>query len=183
MTLDATIAGATANSYLTVAAADSYAGDDLGPEAAAWLAAVTADKEKALKRATREIDGYLRSGWVRYSAAQALLFPRAIDYSGTPAAAYLPSNVKLACYEQATYVLRNAKVLDNARTRRARDVQSASEPNISFAERASTTRSGAASPDVDAAMLSDAALGYIEGFRRAGGSRGLTSVRMTSGWL
>jgi len=80
MILDATPAGLSANSYLTVGAADSLAGADLGSAAAAWLAAVTAQKEAALVRATREVNAYLRSsGIARYAAAQSLLYPRAVD--------------------------------------------------------------------------------------------------------
>ncbi len=135
-----------------------------------WTPASTSDKEKALKRATREIDAYLRSGWTPYVATQALLFPRAIDYSGTPATPLIPTSVKRACYEQATFVLRNASVLDNAQTRKARDVQSASEPNISFSEKSNG----------DVPQLSDAALIYLEDFRRSGGDRGLRSMRVSS---
>ena len=57
MALDATPAGAAADSYLTVAGADALAGDDVGQEAGAWLAlanATPADlarKEAALKTA------------------------------------------------------------------------------------------------------------------------------------
>jgi hypothetical protein len=170
MALDSTVAGASANSYLAVADADAFAADDLGPEATFWVAASSGDKEKALKRATREIDAYLRSGWVPYVATQALLFPRAVDYAGTPAAAFIPTSIKRACYEQATFVLRNASVLDNAQTRRARDVQSASEPNISFSERT----------DSEATQLSPSALHYLEGFRRSGGDRSMRSIRVTS---
>lgn len=173
MALDSTVAGSTADSYLSVAVADGFAAADLGPEAAAWLAAVTADKEKALKRATREIDGFLRSAWSRYSSTQALLFPRLIDYSGSPAVPLIPRNVQLACYEQASFVLKNAAVLDHARTRKARDVQSASEPNLSFSERTADS----------APVLSDAAIHYLEGYRRAGGSRGIRSTRFASGVL
>lgn len=169
MALDSTVAGSSSDSYISVAVADGFAADDLGPEATAWTAATTADKEKALKRATREIDGYLRTGWLRYATTQALLFPRSIDHSGTPEVAFIPRNVQLATYEQATYVLRNATVIDSARQRRARDLESASEPNISYTERRDSV------PPV----LSDAALHYLEGYRRSGGPRGLRSVRVS----
>ncbi len=168
MALDSTVAGASADSYLSVAAADLFAAADLGPEVDAWLAAVTATKEKALKRATREIDGYLRTGWRRWVTTQSLLFPREIDYSGTPAVAFVPRSIQMACYEQATYVLKNASVIDNAHTRRAREMQSASEPNVSYTER-----------PVDTPSLSDAALVYLDGYRRAGGSRGIRSIRVS----
>jgi hypothetical protein len=169
--LDATVAGAAANSYLTLAAADALAADDLGPEAAAWLSqADDAKREAALRRATRELDAYLRTGWARYSAAQALLFPRLIDQDAS--GALLPRNVQLACYEQATYVLANAAVMDRANSRRARDLASAAEPNTSYSE------GGQELP-----TLSPQALQYLAGYRTAGSSRGLRSVRMSSGYL
>lgn len=171
MTIDTTVAGTSADSYLTVAAADLFAAADLGPEVTTWLAAVTGDKEKALKRATREIDGFLRTGWSMYLSTQALLFPRSLDVSGsTP---FIPRKVQLACYEQATFVLKNAAVMDNARTRRARDVASASEPNIAFSEKTAG----------ETPVMSDAALLYLEGYGVAGGSRGMRSLRVSSGFV
>lgn len=179
MALDATVAGVSANSYLSIAAADLLAAADTGPEVTAWTAATTDQKERALKRATREIDAFLRSGWLRYGAAQsvafvqALLFPRAIDVSGSPALPFLPRAVQLATYEQATYVHKNATVLDAAAVRRAQDMQSATQSNLSY------TRSA----EEGANVLSPAALVYLEGYRRAGGARGIRTVRMSSGYL
>lgn len=180
MALDSTVAGTNADSYLSVADADALAAADLGPEADAWRAlsnAMPADveqKERALKRATREIDAYLRSGWARYVSGQALLFPRLIDYRGTPAVPFVPTDIQRATYEQATFVLKNKDVLDYARTRRARDVQSASEPNLAFTERSD----GGTTP-----VVSDAALLYLERYRRAGGSRRIRSARLARGWI
>ena len=56
MAIDATIAGASANSYLTVAAADALAASELGRDMKAWTAATTDEKEAALVRATEEVD-------------------------------------------------------------------------------------------------------------------------------
>ena len=86
MTLDATVGGTSADSYLDVATADGLAAADIGRAATAWAAASTDSKERSLKRATREIDAYLRSsGIARYSASQSLLYPRAVDVAnGTP---------------------------------------------------------------------------------------------------
>lgn len=171
MALDATVAGAAADSYLTVAQADALATADVGPEAEGWTAATLDQKERALKRATRDLDNHLRSGWPTYSATQALLFPRLIDRNAT--GPVLPRGVRTACYEQATYVLANAKVLDRANTRRARDMQSAAEPNNSYSQPVQS----------DVALLSPAALAYLAGYATAAGRRGMRSVRMSSGYL
>lgn len=155
MSLDATVAGANANSYIAVAAADSFAGDDLGTEATNWLAASSGDKEKALKRASRELDAYLRSSWSPYSATQALLFPREVDVASS--VAFIPRAIQLACYQQAIYLISNANVLAAANTRRARGMSSASEPNVSFTE----------APDDGTNELSPQALHYLAGFQTA----------------
>lgn len=171
--IDATVAGATANSYLTVADADALAADDFGPEREWWLDAGGEQKELALKRATAELDDWLRSGWTRWDLSQALLFPRSIDYSGTPAAAFIPSRIGRATYYQAAFLVRNARVLAAADVRRARGLASASEANMSY----TAADAGAAAP-----VLSTRAMNALEGFRRAGGDRGLRSIRMTAGW-
>ncbi len=79
--IDATVGGVLTDSYLSVAAADALARDDLGPSAARWRQSTTtlADRERALVRATREIEAHMRSSQLRYSQTQALAFPRAID--------------------------------------------------------------------------------------------------------
>lgn len=172
MALDATVAGADADSYLSVADADALAAADLGPEVDQWLAAEEADKERALKRATRELDSYVRTGWRQYASTQALTFPRLIDVDAD--GPFLPRDIRLATYEQATYVLANAKVLDRANTRRARDMQSASEPNLSYSR-----------PTEDDAMgaLSEAALAYLVDYGSQGTKRSVRSVRMASGYI
>lgn len=132
MPLDATLAGAAANSYLTVAEADALARDDLGTTAERWLAAAVPDREKALIRATREIDLFVAdTGGARYSATQALLFPRAVDVAGTPALPFLHRSIRAAAYSQAAYVLENAKKIDQAATRRARQLLNFSDDDVS----------------------------------------------------
>ena len=76
MTLDATPAGEDADSYLTLADADALAGADLGPEATTWITADVGLKEAALRRAAREIDAYVATGWPPFDGDQALVFPR-----------------------------------------------------------------------------------------------------------
>jgi hypothetical protein len=64
-----------ADSYASVAAADAYF---LARGNATWAAALTADKESALVRATQSLDG--RCSWrgVRLTSAQGLRWPRAL---------------------------------------------------------------------------------------------------------
>jgi hypothetical protein len=165
MTLVATVADANANSYLLVADADTLAADDLGPEAAGWLAATLADKEGALKRATRELDGYLSTSWAPYASTQALLFPRSVDVTG--GVPYIPVKIKRACYQQGIYVLKNAAVLASANTRKARNMASASEPSASYS----------AGADDGSNVMSPLALHQLSGFRSASPPRGAGSVR------
>ena len=174
MTLDATVAGAAANSYLTVAAADALAAADMGPEADRWSAATTTvdDRERALKRATREIDGFVRTGWLRNVATQALRFPRSIDVTSA-GVAFIPPDILQAVYHQAAYVLANAAVIDRADARHARDLASSSEPNMS------------GSPDPEGThVMSPRALHYLADFgKAAGGTSGtIRSLRMSSGF-
>jgi hypothetical protein len=173
MALDATVAGASADSYLTVSDADALAAADYGPEREWWLDAGGEDKELALKRATSEIDEWLRSGWARYSSDQALLFPRRIDVAGSPAAAYIPARVGRATYYQAAFLIRNARVIAAADTRRARGAQSVSEPNMSYTQPV----------DREDAILSTRTLHALQGFRLAAGRRTVRTVRMASGYV
>lgn len=125
MAIDATVAGATADSYLTVAAADAYAAADLGPDVDAWLAATLANKEAALKLATADIDAEYGRDVIRYSTTQALVFPRSTDVVATVAT--LPAGVKRATWEQAKYRYANRKLFADARARRARGLASFSD--------------------------------------------------------
>jgi len=89
-----------ANSYLSVADADDY--HDLHGAPAAWTAAVTADKEAALRLATQYIDGVYGSVWQgrRELETQALDWPRCQvwDYDGFPVSfTIVPQQVKDAC--------------------------------------------------------------------------------------
>lgn len=155
MAIDATVAGAAADSYVTVEAADLLAGDDLGPQAELWLNASTtaATREKALKRATREIDAFLDLSTARYSTSQALLFPRGSDVSGTPSVPYLPSVVKHATYEQASYLVANVKYLDEAASRRAHGLFSYQNPDGTGGSVSVDPAFGRLSPDVEALLL------------------------------
>lgn len=125
MALDATVAGESANSYLTVADADSLNAERLGPQASTWAAAVNADKEKALIQATVDIDARVNVG-VAYDDDQALRFPRAVDVDEANVA-FIPTRIARATYEQAAYLLANSRLLDEAAARRARGMFSFSE--------------------------------------------------------
>lgn len=163
MTLDATVAGASADSYITVAVADGFAGADMGPEAAKWLDSKTtvADREKVLKRATREIDGYVRTGFPKYSATQKLRFPRSIDEEAS--SPLIPDDIQQATYLQAIYVLKNHTIIDNADARHARAHSQYSEPGSS------------GSIDEDSVnLISPRALHFLAGFRVASSARGGT---------
>ena len=167
MAIDSTVAGAAADSYLSVADADALAADDYGPEREWWKDAGLEQKELALKRATDELDDAIRSGWTRYSLTQSLLFPRSIDVRAT--VAFIPDRLRRATYYQAAFLLRGARVIAAADMRRARGLQSASEPNMSYTE-----------GDAAAPVLSSRTLQAIAGFRRSGGSRRIQSIRTTS---
>ena len=81
MAIDATVNGANSNSFITVAEADAYWATNLYPTT--WESATTANKEKALKMATRILDE--KCAWVgtRATSAQALGWGRTdVVYDG-----------------------------------------------------------------------------------------------------
>lgn len=131
MALDATVAGASADSYITVAEADAFAAVRLGRFAERWRdAATTTDqKEDALKQATSDIDAFVRIG-AAYLTVQALAFPRLIDVDDLDVA-FIPKRVKEACYEQAAYVLATAELQDDYAERRARGLFTFTENDVS----------------------------------------------------
>ncbi len=127
MPLDATVGTASANSYLSVAAADLLAQSDLGRAPKDWLAATDDEKEAALTRATEEIDAHLSRVAYAYAPTQALLFPRAEDVVSS--AAVIPLRIQRATYRQAVYLIRNASLIDDAASRRARGMLNFSNPD------------------------------------------------------
>lgn len=173
MTLTATPASETADSYLTVAAADALAAADLGREAEEWIAADLAVKEAALKRATREIDAHVATGWPPHDPDQALLFPREQDVDGA-GEAYIPRKIELATYQQATYLLKNidALVAMNAHRSSGGEV----DPEASYG----------IDPANGPSVISPMALHYLAGYRtapKAGRGGGIGSVRVASGFV
>lgn len=130
MALDAEVGGATANSYLTVAEADAFADQELGHNAKRWILSDLGDKERALIRASWQVDAYVPR-FAPYVDDQALTFPRDVDVlADNP---FLHERVKRATYLQASYLLANADKLDEASTRRARGMISFSESDVSGA--------------------------------------------------
>lgn len=109
MAIDATVAGASANSYVTVAEAAAYAADSFSADE--YLALSASDKEKCLRQAAKQID---RNRFVGFKATvqQRLEFPRHYPYnSDNPAystALEVPTSVKDAQCEQAFYLAANA---------------------------------------------------------------------------
>jgi hypothetical protein len=102
VTVDASVGGAAANSYLTVAAADTIAEYRLGT--LAWSTATTDNKGRALIQATTYLD---QLGWVgtKATTTQALLWPRTDAECGEFSFA---ANVIPGPIQQATFDLANA---------------------------------------------------------------------------
>jgi hypothetical protein len=116
MSINIEIGGATANSYVSVASADSYFSARVN--ASSWndisnntnATSSTTQKENLLKQATREIDRKLRFQDQKYYDVplgndnyQALEFPRTstLDDDGDR---IIPDEVKFATYEQALWL-------------------------------------------------------------------------------
>lgn len=173
MTLVATPAASDADSYLTLAAAEALAAGDMGPEVDAWTKADQPTREAALRRATREVDGYVATGWPPYDDDQALLFPREdvdVDAAGDP---FIPRKIELATYQQALYLIKNKDSLAAMNAHRARggDV----DPDSSYG----------VDPGNGPSIISPMAMHYLAGFRtapRPGKGGGIGSVRVSSGF-
>ena len=98
--IDATLSGASANSYVTLAAANTYF--ETVPDSTTWSNKTDDQKNRALISATRWLDGLSFYG-VRCTTTQALKWPRkeykvdAVDL----ACASIPEPIKVATYELA----------------------------------------------------------------------------------
>ena len=108
MALDATLGGASANSYVTVAEADAYFATSFGRTA--WGSASAANKEIVLIESTRLLDSLVSwKGYVK-SDTQALRWPR--TYVPNIDGRYIsdsivPKDVKNAVFELAYSLLSN----------------------------------------------------------------------------
>lgn len=110
----------TSEAYVSVDEADALVDSEgIGRAADRWNDLVLTEKEKALRRASRDLDRYKGRSGALYLEGQALLFPRAIDVDalGEP---YVLNAVKRACVHQAIYLASNADLIDDAAQRRAR---------------------------------------------------------------
>ncbi len=99
-TIDATLAGATANSYVTLASADTYF--ETVPDSSTWVDKSTDAKNRALISATRWIDALSFYG-DRCTETQSLKWPREnYKVDGIALACTLiPAPIKVATYELA----------------------------------------------------------------------------------
>lgn len=173
MTLVATAGSSTADSYLTLAAAEAIAAGDIGPEVDAWTKADEPMREAALRRATREIDGYVATGWAPYDPDQALTFPREtmdVDDAGTP---FIPQRIKQACYQQAIYILKNKDALAAMNAHRAS--AGSVDPDAAYG----------VDPAAGPSVISPMAAHYLAGFKTAPRSRtggNVGSLRVASGF-
>ncbi len=98
--IDATLSGASANSYVTLAAANTYF--ETVPDSSPWTSKTDDQKNRALISATRWIDGLSFYG-DRCTTTQALKWPRE-DYTVDGidlACTLIPEPIKTATYELA----------------------------------------------------------------------------------
>ena len=99
-TIDATLSGTSANSYVTLAQANTYF--ETVPDSTTWTNKTDDQKNRALIAATREIDNLVFYG-DRCDNGQALKFPRnnyEVD-DVVLACTAVPNNIKYAQYELA----------------------------------------------------------------------------------
>ena len=99
-TIDATLSGAAANSYVTLASANTYF--ETVPDSTTWTNKTDDQKNRALISATRWIDGLSFYG-DRCTTTQALKWPRE-DYTVDGidlACTLIPDAIKTATYELA----------------------------------------------------------------------------------
>lgn len=108
MAINATVGSSTANSYMTIEAADAYFSARLGSDA--WHGASAEEKSAALQQATSNLDDFSYVGY-RNSPTQALNFPRAYPYNDDPekqsSTIAIPTAIRKACCEEALYLLQN----------------------------------------------------------------------------
>ena len=99
-TIDATIKGASANSYVTLAEANTYF--ETVPDSSTWTNKTDDQKNRSLISATRWIDSFVFYG-DRCDDGQALKFPRNnYQVDGVElACSKIPNNIKYAQYELA----------------------------------------------------------------------------------
>lgn len=110
--INATAGDAAANSYLTIADADSIADSMLGT--LAWTTASADDRARALVTATNGLDTLTYIG-TKTTDTQALLWPRTNAKCGdkAPATDAIPREIELATFDLAEALLADATILRN----------------------------------------------------------------------
>jgi len=105
MALDATVNGSSADSYVSVADADAYHDNHL--YASTWTSASTANKEKALKMATRILDEKIDWVGTKATEQQALGWGRydVTDEGYTVSSTIIPQPIKNATAEFARHLI------------------------------------------------------------------------------
>ena len=111
--IDATLSGTSANSYVTLAAADTYF--ETVPDSSDWTDKATDAKNRALISATRWIDGLSFYG-DRCTTTQALKWPREeFTVDGVDLACTLiPTPIKNATYELARALANDTSAIINS---------------------------------------------------------------------
>ena len=156
MALDATVGGASSNSYVTLAEAEANFAERLRGEA--WSGASEADKEKALLTASRHLERcrYWDGGGPAFAdPRQALTFPRKRD---TDAAGdyIIPTRVKQAQCEEALALLSRG-----AEQERRRALQAAGVTSFSVAGLSESYAPGAAQLVLESAEARALLAGYV----------------------
>lgn len=107
-TVIATVGASNANSYATVAEADSYFSDSFGRSL--WSQTTQANREAAVITASRYLDQYMTWTGQRATSDQAMEWPRinTFDKTGRPYAIdIVPGPVRFATFELAYYIVEN----------------------------------------------------------------------------
>lgn len=109
MALDATVGGASSNSYITVAEANTYYTDHMKYDQ--WDSISDADKSTALVMATMYLDQYFIWNGTRTTSTQALCWPRYevvdIENDDDIENDEIPTNLKRAISEMALHLVEN----------------------------------------------------------------------------
>lgn len=115
VTIDATVGGSAANSYCTLAEADTYHEERL--HVTDWSGATDANKNSALVWATRILDYQLEwDGWPA-STTQARCWPRSglLDKNGNAIAnTVIPDEIKWAEAELARWLIKSDRTADQS---------------------------------------------------------------------
>jgi len=113
MPLDATVGTATANSYVTVAEANSYFADRA--HSSAWVTAT--NKDQLLMSASRMLDWMLNFNGSRIYSTQVMQFPRigVIKRDGVEVPeTIIPQEVKFAVFELALSSVKKDRTVESA---------------------------------------------------------------------